>query len=108
MRPWADLLIAALAGGAHALAFGHAALWWLQLVALAVLVWPVNGAARPARAALLGWIFGTAWLVGGTWWLFVSMHRYGGLPAWLAALAVLLLAGFLSLYLAIALWWYVR
>ena len=30
------------------------------------------------------------------------MHRYGGLPAWLAALAVLALAAFLSLYLAAA------
>ena len=34
-------------------------------------------------------MFGTAWLGAGTWWLFVSLHRYGGLPAWMAALAVL-------------------
>ena len=38
----------------------------------------------------------------GTWWMFVSMHRYGGLAAPLAALAVLALAAFLSLYLAAA------
>ena len=25
------------------------------------------------------------------WWLFISLHRYGGLPAWLAVLAVALL-----------------
>lgn len=108
MRPWADLLIVVAAGGAHALAFSNAALWWLQLLALAVLVWRVDRAPGPGRAALLGWVFGTAWLVGGTWWLFVSMHRYGGLPAWLAALAVLLLAACLSLYLAGAVWWYAR
>ena len=48
-------------------------------------------ARRPrlaAPAAALGLAFGAAWLGAGTWWLFVSMHRYGGLPAWLAALAV--------------------
>ena len=59
-------------------------------------------AAAPRRAALLGWAFGTAWLCAGTWWMYVSMHRYGGLPAGLAALAVFALSAFLSLYLAAA------
>jgi apolipoprotein N-acyltransferase len=41
--------------------------------------------------------------MAATWgWLYVSMHRYGGMPSWLAALAVLLLAAALSLYFAIA------
>jgi apolipoprotein N-acyltransferase len=54
------------------------------------------------RAALLGWAFGTAWLAASTWWLYISMHRYGGLPAPLAALAVLALAAALGLFLAAA------
>ena len=41
-----------------------------------------------------------AWLAGTFWWLFISMHRYGHLPAWLSAGAVLALAAALSLYLA--------
>ena len=61
-----------------------------------------SGRAAPRRAALLGWLFGTAWLGAGVWWLFISLHRYGGLPAWLAALAVALLCMALSLYLALA------
>ena len=71
------------------------------MIAVALLAWRV-GAASPRRAAALGFAFGTAWLCAGTWWMFVSMHRYGGLPAPLAALAVLGLAAFLSLYLAAA------
>ena len=65
--------------------------------------WP-GACAAPRRAAprWLGWCFGTAWLAAGIWWLFISMHRYGGLPAWLAVLAVLALAALLSLYLALA------
>jgi apolipoprotein N-acyltransferase len=54
------------------------------------------------RAAVLGLAFGTAWLAAGVWWLFISMHRYGNLPAWMAALAVLALALALSIYLALA------
>jgi apolipoprotein N-acyltransferase len=38
-----------------------------------------------------------------TWgWLYVSMHQYGGLPSWLACLAVGVLALALSLYFALA------
>jgi apolipoprotein N-acyltransferase len=40
------------------------------------------------------------WLVSGLWWLYISMHDYGGMPAPLAGLAVVLLAAFLSLYVA--------
>ena len=91
----------ALVGAAQTIAFVETRLWPLQLAAIALLAWRV-GAASARRAALLGWAFGTAWLCAGTWWMFVSMHRYGGLPAWLAALAVFALAAFLSLYLAAA------
>jgi apolipoprotein N-acyltransferase len=94
-------LAAAALGALQTVAFVHTALWWLSLLCmagLAVLVWQ----AAPRRAALLGWAFGSAWLGAGVWWLFISLHRYGGLPAWLAVLAVALLCMGLALYLALA------
>ena len=94
------LLVAAL-GALQSLAFVHTAFWLLSLMTLAALVWRLDGAS-PRRAALLGWAYGTGWLCAGTWWLFISMHRYGGLPAPLAAAAVFALAAALSLYLAAA------
>ena len=97
----AELGCIALLGAAQSLVFVHTAFWPLQLLAITLLAWRV-GEASPGRAAVLGYAFGTAWLCAGTWWLFVSMHRYGGLPAWLAALAVFALSSFLSLYLAAA------
>jgi apolipoprotein N-acyltransferase len=45
-------------------------------------------------------LFSTAWLTGSFGWTFVAMHTYGGLPAPLAALAVLVLAGLLALLYA--------
>jgi apolipoprotein N-acyltransferase len=103
-RRWpllADAAFVAALGAAQTLAFIHTVLWPAQMLAVALLAWRV-GLASPGRAAWLGLAFGTAWLGVGTWWMFVSMHRYGGLPAWLAALAVLALSIFLSLYLAAA------
>lgn len=97
----AEWPLAAALGGVQTLAHVHTGWWPLPLLTLAWLVWRLD-AATPMRAALLGLAFGTAWLVAGVWWLFISMHRYGGLPAPLAAAAVLALAAALSLYLALA------
>ena len=100
----AQLALALLAGLAHALSiaapWSGRPLWWLQPLALGVLAWLLvrmaSGRAPVLRAALTGWVFATAWLCGTFWWLFISMHTYGGLPAPLAALAVFALAVFLS------------
>ncbi len=97
-----DLLVALAAGALHSLTFVYTDAWPLQIAFVALLAWRIHE-ATPGRAALLGGAFGTTWLAAGTWWMYVSMHRYGGLPAWMAALAVLLLALTLSLYLAGAL-----
>src|SRR5690606_37716851 len=103
------------AGIAHAASFAWSGAWWLQVAAMAVLVAlllrPSGGnggvvrsvAARAAtstvrRAAALGFAFGLGWFVVGVSWLYVSMHRYGGMPAPLAALAVLLFSAYLALF----------
>jgi apolipoprotein N-acyltransferase len=101
-RPWLWPLAALGLGALQTLAYVHTAAWWLPLLCTGLLAWR---AARttPRHAAWFGAAYGTAWVAAGTWWLFVSMHRYGGLPAWMAVLAVLALAAFLSLYLAAAL-----
>ena len=98
---WADVALAAALGALQTIAFVHTGWWWLQLLCIAALAQRVL-AASVRRAAALGLAFGTAWLAAGVWWLFVSMHRYGHLPAWMAALAVLVLSMALSLYLALA------
>jgi apolipoprotein N-acyltransferase len=94
-------------GALQTLAYVHTWAWWLPVLTLAVLVWRLDG-ARVRLAAAWGWAYGTGWLLGGVWWLFISMHRYGELPAPLAALAVLALAATLSLYLGLAAALYAR
>ena len=100
-HPAVELTLVAVLAAAHTFAYVAGDLWPLQIVAVAVLAWRVSRASV-RHAAALGLIYGTAWMVAGTWWLYVSMHRYGGLAAPLAALAVIGLAAFLSLYLAAA------
>lgn len=99
------LLVALLAGLAQALSMALPGsgepLWWLQIASLAVLVRLLDAAPGWRAAAWLGGVFATAWLAATFWWLFISMHTYGGLAAPLAALAVLALAAFLASYYAV-------
>lgn len=83
-------------------------LWWLQMLSLAGLVWLMDRSASAGQAALLGWLFATSWLCGTVWWLYISMHVYGGLAAPLAAFAIFALCGFLALYYAAAGYFYKR
>ncbi len=107
--PFAPLwgLLAALFGGVQAVSIANPwnglPLWWLQLLSMGGLFWLVDRAAvTPRQAALWGWLFACAWLSGTFWWLFISMHTYGGLPALLAVLAVGGLAAALALVYAFA------
>ena len=67
---------------------------------MAVFAWQLDETDRAPRAALMGWVFATSWLAGTFWWLFVAMHTYAGLAAWMATLAVVALASVLALYYA--------
>jgi apolipoprotein N-acyltransferase len=79
---------------------------WLQILSLAFLAACVDRSRNPLQAFYQGVVFASAWLIGSTWWLFISMNLYGGMPAGLAALAVVLLGTSLALFYAIALWAY--
>ncbi len=98
-RWWADAAGALALGALHSVAITFTGWWPVQLITCGALAWRVVRAS-PGRAAWLGGLFGTAWLGASIWWLFISMNRYGGLPAWMAAAAVLALCAGLSTVLA--------
>jgi len=102
----APFVLAALAGLLQALSLAWPGSgqpqWWLQVLSLAGLVALLQRAPGWKSAAVLGWVFATSWLTATFWWLFISMHVYGGLAAPLAVAAVLLLAAFLALDYALA------
>ncbi len=96
--PALALLLAMLAGASTVVAFAPHGWWMLQVLALAVLFLLALQATSTRQAFRLGWGFAFAGLGIGTHWLYVSMHDYGHLPGWIAALAVLLLAAGLGLF----------
>jgi apolipoprotein N-acyltransferase len=101
-------VLALVLGACNTLAFTPATgAGWLELllsVAFAGLLARSTGARS---AALLAGGFGFGNFASGIWWVYVSMHDYGAMPAPLAAAAAALLALGMALYAALggALWW---
>ncbi len=54
--------------------------------------------ARPWQGFLLGYACGILWFAGTCYWIFGTMHRYGGMPVPAAALALILFCLYVGLY----------
>lgn len=103
---WATLGLAA-AGAAHALSFAPGplptwALAFVQIIALACAAHATLQAPTLGRALLRGWLFNFVSYSLGLYWIFVSLHYYGGLAAPLAVAGVLALSAFIALFPAAA------
>jgi apolipoprotein N-acyltransferase len=86
---------------------------WLELVAWLSLVpalLALDGAARARRAFALGFVAGAAYFLAAVHWVSHAMTSFGGLPTWLAAVALGLLAAFLAAHWggAFAVGWWLR
>ena len=101
VRDLTPSFVAIVAGAAAVGAFPPFDFWPLAFLALAVLthLWLRADSARGAY--LLGWGFGLGFFGAGVSWVYVSLHRFGGMPAALAALATLLFCAFLALFPAL-------
>lgn len=83
-------------------AFAPFGFWPIQIATLALLFHLAFRTGSVWRSAWIGWAYGFGWAVCGVYWLFISMHRYGGLPSWMAALAVCLMALTLGAFASMA------
>ena len=54
--------------------------------------------ATPWQGFLLGYVCGILWFAGTCYWIFDTMHRYGGLPVPTAVLALILFCMYVGLY----------
>ncbi|MBK6403947.1 MAG: apolipoprotein N-acyltransferase [Holophagales bacterium] len=82
---------ALLSGVLLGLCFPNASLVVLLPVALVPFLLALDG-VRPGRAALLGGLFGVAFWLTTFPWIYHVVHRFGGLPAPLAGVALVLAA----------------
>jgi apolipoprotein N-acyltransferase len=96
-------LVAVAAGAANTLSFAptpHGG--WLEIAIFAFFYLWLTRTTGWKSAALTGFAFGFGNLVTGVWWLYVSMHDYGGMPAPLAGAALVLFSMYLAFYAGLA------
>ncbi|WP_244847935.1 apolipoprotein N-acyltransferase [Caballeronia sp. SL2Y3] len=101
--PFWHYLVAAVLGAANTLSFAptpHGG--WIELVIFACFFAWLSRTNGWKSAAATGWAFGFGNFVTGVWWLYVSMHDYGGMAAPLAAAAVALFSLYLAVYPALS------
>jgi apolipoprotein N-acyltransferase len=96
-RALAGWLLALGCGALLPLAFAPFGWWPLAILCPAVLMVLWSG-ATPRRAALLGLWFGAGTFAAGTWWLYISIRGFGGAPAWLAVVLILVLVAVMAAY----------
>jgi apolipoprotein N-acyltransferase len=96
--------VALLAGATTVGAFAPFGAYPLALLGFAVLIQLWVAAPRPAEAFRTGFWFGLGLFGCGVSWVYVSLHRFGAMPAPFAAIATLAFCAILALYPALAGW----
>ncbi|MEM9385118.1 MAG: apolipoprotein N-acyltransferase [Pseudomonadota bacterium] len=96
-------LLALIAGAPLTFAFAPFGWFVVAIASLAVLYlsWLEQ---MPRRAAWRGFLFGAAGFLGGTYWLYISLHEFGEAPLFIAIPMMLGLVAVMASYFAFAGW----
>jgi apolipoprotein N-acyltransferase len=108
--------LAVLSAGLQIVIFPLPNLYWFSWIAVAPLIIAILRArapetlqlqlddqprllpATPWQGFVLGYVCGILWFAGTCYWIFDTMHRYGGLPIPVAVLALVLFCMYVGLY----------
>jgi apolipoprotein N-acyltransferase len=93
--------LAAFAGALLPLTFAPFHAWFLAFPLFATLFFLWDGQTR-REAAWRGFIFGFAAFATGTYWLYISVHVFGGAPVVVAVLLMLGLFWLMAMYCAVS------
>jgi apolipoprotein N-acyltransferase len=96
-----NLSLAVISGLLLVFAFPDWNLWSLGWVGTAPLIMAVVREQRFWRSIALGWVTGTIFYAGSSYWVTHSMHNYGGLPLWLSFVLLTVLASMLGFFTGI-------
>lgn len=55
----------------------------------------------PKQAAIAGFIYGLGFFCAGIYWIYISLHTFGGMPSLMAGFSTFVLAAFLALFPAL-------
>lgn len=98
------LLLAAFLGSFAVLGFAPFYIYPSTILSIAGLFYLWHHAADSKQAAWLGFCYGLGLFITGIYWIYISLHDFGGMPWWMAAFSTFCLCAFLSLFPALVGW----
>jgi apolipoprotein N-acyltransferase len=94
-------LLALLFGAFSVLGFAPYYLFPIPIVAIAGLCYLWAKAGTPAAAWLLGFSYGLGLYCVGIYWIYISLHDFGGMPWWFAGFCTFCLCAFMALFVGL-------
>lgn len=94
--------LSCLLGALTVFGFAPFNLFWLPWLTLAALLVIWQQAATPAQVFRLGLAFGLGLYGVGIYWIYISLHTFGGMPWWFAGFCTFCLCAFMALFPALA------
>lgn len=99
---WQGKVIALLLGVTTVFGFAPYGFFWLPWLTLAGLFWLWQHAATPGQVFKLGLSFGLGLYGFGIYWIYISLHTFGGMPWWFAGFSTFCLCALMALFPAMA------
>lgn len=97
-KQWQVLVLSLLCGAASVLSFAPFGLWMLLPFTMALFFIILFYAGSAAASFKAGFLFGTGLFGAGIYWIYFSLHLFGGAVAVLAGLGTFLFVLFMALY----------
>ncbi len=95
-------IIAFLLGAFAVLGFAPFYIFPASIIALIGFFYLLYKVATPKAALKLGFQFGLGLYTVGIYWIYISLHDFGGMPWWFAGFCTLCLCAFMALFPALA------
>ncbi len=97
-KKYLPALLALLLGAASVLGFAPYYLFPIPMLAIAGLCYLWAQTRTPQAAWILGFSYGLGLYCVGIYWIYISLHDFGGMPWWFASFCTLCLCAFMALF----------
>jgi apolipoprotein N-acyltransferase len=100
-KKYTPVFIALLLGAASVLGFAPFYVFPIPIIAIAGLCYLWAKAGAPAAAWILGFSYGLGLYCVGIYWIYISLHDFGGMPWWFAGFCTFCLCAFMALFVGL-------
>ena len=94
-------VLAFILGATSVLGFAPFYLFPIPILAIAGLCYFWLKAGTPAAAWILGFSYGLGLYCVGIYWIYISLHDFGGMPWWFAGFCTCCLCAFMALFVGL-------